>query len=165
MKRIRRIVIAVLIALVATPAAQAGGWWGPHYRGTVVHVGGYGPGYGPYATPWHVRRHHYRGGYYGHPHRYRHDNRGRYAAGGILLGLALGSALSNPGPRVVERRHVLDRGIERTYGRTLTTRRAQPEPDLLPALGYRLARDGTCWLVEDAGDGRTIATEVPPEEC
>ncbi len=97
MKRIRRIVIAVLIALVATPAAQAGGWWGPHYRGTVVHVGGYGPGYGPYATPWHVRRHHYRGGYYGHPHRYRHDNRGRYAAGGILLGLALGSALSNPG--------------------------------------------------------------------
>ncbi|MEM9305196.1 MAG: hypothetical protein AAGE01_24005 [Pseudomonadota bacterium] len=125
-------------------------YYGPRYYGPRY----YGPRYGPRFYGPHYR-YGYRHGYYHRGHDY-----GRYAAGGLVLGLALGHVLNTPSPRVVE-----TRTVERIPETTPVPEAAVTQTESLPALGYRLARDGTCWLLEDGGDGRTIATEQPPTAC
>lgn len=162
----RWILIAALTVsgAVLAPPAEAGGY----YRGGVF-VGGYRPFYRPYyghrafvGPRFYGPRHFYgwRGGY----HWYGHGgySRGAYAAGGLLLGVALGNALAvDRGPVVVERRTVYTQPAGRVEAASLS----RPISEPLPALGYRVARDGTCLLLEDGGDGRTYATPQPPEDC
>ena len=173
--------IMAFAMLIVAPAANADGYRNGHHAGH--HNRGYNRGYNRSYNRHHNRRHYRRHGFrhHGYNHRgyrygrhSRHDNRGAYLIGGLVVGSLITHAITNNRNHYRDEYrndHRLERRSSNSYDRnksysTYATGPSARGTNEAP-VSRRLFRDaqGNCFERQIGSDNQELLIDLPAEEC